>query len=102
VVIVHGDTELASWPVAGSESADLALVDEMARLMLVARRAGFTVRLCNPGARLAQLLDLVGLQAALCVQVGGQAEDLEQGGVEEVVVADDPVTGDLDDLDRPR
>ena len=102
VVIGHGDGELTSWPLESSEDADLALVDELAQMMLMVRRAGYTMWLRNPGPRLAQMLDLVGLQATLSVEVAGQAEEPEQRGVEEVVVADDPATGDLDDLDRPR
>lgn len=101
MVIGHGDTELTSWPLEGSADADLALIDELAQLMLVVRRAGYAVWLRNPGTRLAQLIELVGLQATLRVEVSGQAENLEQGGAEEVVVADDPAIGDLDDLDRP-
>jgi hypothetical protein len=102
VVIGHGNTELTSWPLEGSEDADLALVEELAQLMLVVRRAGYAVWLRNPGSHLAQLIELVGLQAELRVEVSGQAESLEQSGVEEVVVADDAAVGDLDDLDRPR
>ena len=40
--------------------------------------------------RVRELLDLVGL-SALTVQVGREAEDVEQPGVQEVVVPDDPV-----------
>src|SRR5208282_5232022 len=35
-------------------------------------------------------------------QAGGQAESREQADVDEVVMPDDPVAGDLDDLDAPR
>lgn len=97
VVIVHGDTEVASWPLAGSEHPDLSLVDDLAWLALVVRRAGYTVRVRDAGPELAGLLDLVGL--TLCVEVRGEPEVLEQGCVEEVVVADDPVPPHLDDLD---
>jgi hypothetical protein len=102
VVIVHRGTELTSWPLAGSACPDLAVVDELARLQLAARRAGCTVALRDPGPALVQLLDLVGLRDTLCVEVRGQAEELEQRRVEEVVVADDPVARHLDDLDGPR
>jgi hypothetical protein len=94
VVIVQGPAELASWPVEGS---DLALVEELARLAVAARRAGYTVRLRDVDSDLARLLGLAGLS-----EVFGQPEVPEQGGVEEVVVADDPVPPHLDDLDRPR
>ena len=102
VAIIHGDTELTSWPLAGSDCPDLALVDELARLTLTARRAGYCVVLRDPCAALVGLLDLVGLTRTLRVEMCGQAEDAEQVGVEEVVVADDPIAHDLDDLDGPR
>lgn len=44
---------------------DLATVDVVARLALVARRAGVTFWLDSPDAELASLLGLVGLRAAL-------------------------------------
>lgn len=94
VVIVDGTTEVACWPVDGG---DLALVDELAWLALAARRAGYRVRLRDADADLARLLGLVGLS-----EVFGQPEIREQGGLEEVVVPDDPVASHLDDLDRPR
>jgi hypothetical protein len=99
VVIVQGDCELTSWPLAGSEDPDLAVVDELARLQLAARRAGCTVRLRDAGPALIGLLDLVGLSRTLCVEVSRQPEHLEQRGVEEVVVADDLAVRDLEDLD---
>lgn len=102
VVIVHGGAELTSWPLARSDGPDLGEVDELARLALLARRAGCTMRLRDPGPVLLRLLDLAGLRQALGVEVRGQSEHLEQRGVEKVVVADDAVAGDLDDLDRPR
>jgi hypothetical protein len=94
VVIVDGTTELASWPV---ERADLTVVEELAWLALAVRRAGCAVRLRDVDADLARLLGLAGLS-----EVFWQPEVREQGGVEEVMVADDPVASHLDDLDRPR
>jgi len=44
---------------------DLATVDAVARLALVARRAGVAFTLDGPGAELSSLLALVGLRAAL-------------------------------------
>lgn len=46
-------------------ASDLATVDAVARLALVARRAGVAFRLDGPGAELSSLLGLVGLRAAL-------------------------------------
>ena len=56
---------------------------------LAARRQGCTLWLRRACPDLIQLLELVGLAGVL--QVGREAEGLEQGGVEEVVVPDDPV-----------
>ena len=91
VVIVHGTTELASWPVEG---AGLTVVEELARLALAVRRAGYSVRLRDIDTDLVRLLGLAGLS-----EVFGQPEVREQRGVEEVVVPDDPVAPHLDDLD---
>jgi hypothetical protein len=102
VAIRHGDTELTSWPLAGSGCPDLALVNELARLVLTARRGGYTVVLRDPSPSLLGLLDLCGLGPTLRVEMRGQPENLEQPCIEEVVVADDLAVGDLDDLDGPR
>jgi hypothetical protein len=102
VAIRHGDTELTSWPLAGSECPDLTVVDELARLVLTARRAGYTIVLHDPSPTLLGLLDLCGLGPTLRVEMRGQPENLEQPCIEEVVVADDLPVGDLDDLDGPR
>lgn len=91
VVIANGTTEVASWPVEGT---GLALVEKLAWLVLTARRAGYAVRLDDVDPDLARLLGLAGLSEAF-----GQPEVPEQGGVEEVVVPDDPVAPHLDDLD---
>ncbi len=87
VVLLRGDVEMARWPLAGRDRPDLCLVDELARLQLAARRVGWSLRIREPSPELWELLDLVGLR----VEVGGEAEGGEQPGVEEVVVADDPV-----------
>ena len=68
---------------------DLAVVDELARVQLAARRLGCSIRLRNARDDLIALLDLVGLRTVL--QVLGQAEGGEEVRVEEVVVTDDPV-----------
>ncbi len=46
-------------------AGDLATVDAVARLALVARRAGVAFRLDGPDGGLSSLLGLVGLRAAL-------------------------------------
>jgi hypothetical protein len=84
VVLVRNDEEVACWPVAG---ADLTVVDLLARLQLNARRLGYAIRLRHATEELTALLRFVGLG----VEVGGEPEEGEEVGVEEVVVADDPV-----------
>jgi ABC-type transporter Mla MlaB component len=97
VVLVCGDAEVASWPLAALDCPDVAVVNELARLQLAARRLGCSIRLHAACTELCELLDLVGLgellsgAAGLCRQPGGQAEGGEQVGVEEIVMPDDPV-----------
>jgi hypothetical protein len=95
VVLARGDTELGRWPLGDLNRADLAVVDQLARMHLVACRAGCTVRLRDVAPELSELLELVGLAeletGARLREVGGEAEDGEELGVEEVVVPDDPV-----------
>ena len=96
VVVLSGDVQVASWPLEGDGPPDIGVVDELARLQLRARRMGCSIRLREVSAELFELLDLLGLGAAvpcvpgLRVEVGGDAERLEQVGVEEVVMPDDP------------
>ena len=94
VVLVRGDVELASWPLTSRDRPGLAVVEELARWQLAARRQGCSIRLRDPCVELLELLDLLGLgeAAGLCVQPVRQAKGGEQVGVEEVVVPDDPVT----------
>ena len=90
VVLLRDGVEVASWPLWCEQGrVDLAAVDALARLQLTARRQGCTVWLRHACPDLIELLKLVGLAAVL--QVSREAEGLEQGGVEEVVVPDDPV-----------
>lgn len=94
VVLVRGDAELASWPLPRGDRPDLAVVDQLARWQLGARRLGCSIRLRDACPRLVELLDLVGLGelvSGLGLETRGQAEGGEQRGVEEVVMPDDPV-----------
>lgn len=86
MVFVRDGAEVARWELVG-DRAHLAMVDELARLMLVARRLGCSARLDGTSGPLGELLDLVGLP----VEVGREPECLEQPGIEEVVMPDDPV-----------
>ncbi len=89
VVLLCENAELASWPLLCPDGIRLTVVDELARLQLQARRQGCSIWLRQACPDLVALLQLVGLGDVL--QVGGKAERLEQRGVEEVVMPDDPV-----------
>jgi len=97
VVLSRGDIEVASWPLTTGDRLDLGVVDDLARLHLAAGRLGCLIRLRDVCVELSELLDLVGLRAVLTYPGGsvleavGKPEGHEQIGVEEVVVADDPV-----------
>lgn len=82
--------EVSRWPLPVCAPPDLALVGRLARLQLTARRMGCSIVVRHPTAELADLLDLTGLAGSL-IEVGGQSEELEQRGVEEVVMPDDTV-----------
>jgi hypothetical protein len=96
VVRSPGDVEVVTWPVAGGGACDLALVDALARLQLAARRWGCAIRLRGAEDDLLGLVDLIGLKEVLTgpsgSEVAGEAEGLEEGEIEEVVLADDPAT----------
>jgi hypothetical protein len=100
VVVVTADgLDVTSWPLAGADRPDLALADRLARCQLAARRLGWAIEVHGAEAPLADLLELLGWCGAVITAVVappagsgalGQAEQREQGRVEEVVVADDP------------
>lgn len=75
---------------------DLADVDAVARIQLEARRRGMHMRLLGANARLCELLALTGLTEAVAVRpdlpvrLGGQPEEWEEPGVEEVRDVGDP------------
>jgi hypothetical protein len=90
VVLLRDGAEVASWPLVCEDGrVDLGAVNALARMQLQARREGCTVWLRHACPDLIALVAFVGLADVL--QGSGQAEGLEQGGVEEVVVPDDPV-----------
>lgn len=70
-------------------SPDLALVDALARVQLMARRRGCSIQV-RPCEELRDLLLFVGLADVLAVEPGRQAEEGVELGVEEVVQPDDP------------
>jgi hypothetical protein len=64
----------------------LALVDLVAGLQLVARRAGCSIALRDPSPELCELLDLAGLAGfGSALEADGEAEGREQLGVQEVL-----------------
>ena len=90
VELVRGDLVLARWPLAVVRP-DLSVVDDLARLQLVARRWGGSIRLSAPQGWLCELLDLAGLAQVvttydgLIVEVGGEPERGEEVDIEEGV-----------------
>ena len=83
---------------AGLTNVDLATVDDLARLQLIARRLRITVELNDAPRELRELLDFAGLRdvvrcsGPLPVEVRGQAEQREEPrGVEEEADPGDPI-----------
>ena len=101
MVVTRAGLELSRWPLPGADEPDLALADRVARCQLAARRLGCAIELRDADARLVGLLELLGWRGVVVTtlasgcpasEVVGQAEEGEEGGIEEVVVPDDPVT----------
>lgn len=88
MVIGPGDVEVARWALDGRGCPDLAAVDGLARLALVARRQGCTIRVRDACTELAELVDLAGLR----LEVVGQPEGGEEVRIDEGVVPDDPAS----------
>lgn len=88
-VVATSDEAEAIEVVVESTSPDLALVDALARLQLVVRRRGGSIRV-RPCDELRELLLLVGLSEVLGVEPRREAEEGIQLRVEEVVEPGDP------------
>jgi ABC-type transporter Mla MlaB component len=67
IVLRRGDADVASWPLPRGAPIDMAVVDQLARLQLEARRIGCTIRLRNACPRLLELLELSGLDDVVVV-----------------------------------
>jgi hypothetical protein len=98
VVLLRDDAELDSWPLICPGPPDLSVVDDLARMQLAARRLGCSIWLRQACPELTALIELAGLAHVVTfgpqrpLQAVGEAEGGEEGGVEEVVVPDDPVS----------
>lgn len=62
VEIVRDDVAVLAWPLYGARPL-LVVIDRLARLRLAAQREGLSVRLRDPCAELADLIELVGMTA---------------------------------------
>ena len=62
----------------GMLAAELQTIDALARLELVARRAGLQLRLRHGSSELEELLMLAGLREVLRLETGREAEEREQ------------------------
>ena len=67
VVLAVGGTEVASWPLIGSSRPDLSVIDNLARLALMARRRGGAITVRGAGPQLLRLIHFVGLDDVLAV-----------------------------------
>ena len=85
IVLIRRGVEVGTWALRGATKVDLALVDEVARWQLAARRMGCTIRLRDATPELVDLLRFVGL-----VEMDGEPECGEQIGVEKAVESGDP------------
>ncbi len=75
VTVVHSSgSELDRFELRGRGPPDLSVLDELARVVLFAKRLGCTVRLDEVAARLVELLEL----ADLPLEVGRKAESGEE------------------------
>ena len=70
--------------------ADLASVDALARLELVARQLGCSIRLRHTTGALRELIELVGLSDVLRLEAEWEPEGREELGVQEVMQPGDP------------
>ncbi len=89
VIAVHDESEMTLCRL-DARRPDLALVDALARLQLIARRRGWRLRARGVPDELLVLLELAGLADVLAVEARREPELGEQLGVEEVVQPADP------------
>jgi ABC-type transporter Mla MlaB component len=61
VVLTRNGRVVASWPLPACGRPDMAVVDQLARLHLEAKRLGCSIVLRNVGPDLVEMLELSGL-----------------------------------------
>jgi hypothetical protein len=89
VVDAEDGTEIAVGRL-DARKPDLAMVDELIRLQLLAGRCGSTVLLWGASEELRALLELVGLAEVLTLEARREPELCEELRVEEVMQPADP------------
>lgn len=71
VVLVRSGAEVGRWPLVGSWTPDLGMVDDLARSQLAVRRLGCSLELHHARPEIRRLLLLVGLASTIpCVDLG--------------------------------
>jgi ABC-type transporter Mla MlaB component len=99
VIVERGETGIVRCDLSACRDIDEVTLDVLARLQLAARRLGTSVQLHNAGARLLDLLALVGLSDVLPaperaerlgLDADRQTEEREQVLVDEEVDGRDP------------
>ena len=68
-VLAVGGTEMARWPLVGSAHPDLSVIDNLARLALMARRRGGVITVRGAGPQLVRLIEFVGLADVVALDV---------------------------------
>jgi hypothetical protein len=95
VLAEEGKVEAVACDVSAL-AAEVAAIEALARLALLARRLGCPLRLRRPSPQLRELVELCGLREALGVERQGQAEEREQPlGLQERVEPGDAPVDDL-------
>jgi len=74
VVLLRDGVELTSWRLPGSADPGLAVIDDVARLQLAARRLGCAIAVRSAGTPLRELLELAGL-GAVVERAAGSTQD---------------------------
>jgi hypothetical protein len=98
VVLSCAGDEVAIWAMRNWDQRDLAIVNTLARLQLLAHRIGCRIEVRDPSPELTYLLDLAGLAdvlgtpRVLRVEMVGETEGDEQVCVDEAVMPDDPAS----------